>query len=75
MSERVRAAAAGQQGWGQHGDAAAHRRYQEPSATPRRRCRREGCTNKAAFVGCCNGLAMISGCEFHVRQWVSAGSS
>ena len=27
-------------------------------------------TNKATHVGICNGLAMVSGCEWHMRMWL-----
>lgn len=68
---KVRALAAGQTGWGQHGSALAHQRYAMPvSRRSRRRC--PCCDQRATHVGCANGLALMSGCELAVRRWVTA---
>jgi hypothetical protein len=58
-------------GWGRNGDSMKHRRYSLPSST-RRRC---GCCKKrATHVGCCNGVALMSGCEKRVQGWIVEGT-
>jgi len=44
-----------------------------PDGRQRRRqcwlCNDQGKRNYATHVGLCNGLAMCSGCEWHMRAW------
>lgn len=47
-------------------------RYAKPFPRMRRRCG-DACTNRATHCGCANGMALMSGCEFHVAQWVRDG--
>jgi hypothetical protein len=57
--------------WGVYGNAGEHERYMEPAINRRRRC--SPCSRPrpaATHVGMCNGLALMSGCEWHVRKWV-----
>jgi len=68
---KVRALANGQTGWGQHGSAVEHERYAAPT-DPRTRRRCGCCGQRATHVGCANGLALMSGCEMHVRRWALA---
>lgn len=35
----------------------------------RRICKVNGCQNKCTHVGLANGVALMSGCEWHVRRW------
>lgn len=53
--------------------------------TPKERCRgrrkcgfmsgsdRDGCQHRVTHMGMCRGLAMTSGCEWHMRRWVKWG--
>lgn len=68
MSERIRAMALGQQGWGQYGNANEHWRYMV-SAPSRRLCRC-GCRTRISHTGMANGLALIDGCVLSVARWV-----
>jgi hypothetical protein len=55
-------------GWGQVG-AATMPRYSKPaSSSSRRRC--PWCRRRATHVGMANGVALTSGCEWHVAVWV-----
>jgi hypothetical protein len=59
--------------WGEHGSATEHQRYlQQISPKNRSRCRC-GCKTRATHTGCANGVALMSGCELHVRRWVRDG--
>ncbi len=55
-------------GWGQVG-AATMTRYSKP-ARPRSRRRCPWCHRRATHVGMANGVALTSGCEWHVAVWV-----
>lgn len=60
--------------WGVYGNAGEHLRYLEPAINRRRRCL--ACPRPrpaTTHVGMCNGLALMSGCEWHVRLWVQQG--
>lgn len=65
-------------GWGWVGDARHHQRYAKPVDKPRSHmrycgsCKDLGVKKRADYAGCVNGLWMMVGCEFHVRQWVRA---
>ncbi len=64
--------------WGTWGSATAHQRYAVKVKQVVRRCRlsttHQKCANLETHRGMANGLALTSGCEFHVYQWVrSAG--
>ena len=69
LREMMTAASLGQPPWGLCGDARNHRRYAMQSKRRRRRCGC-GCGGVANWLGCANGVAMMSGCDFQVRQWV-----
>lgn len=58
-------------GWGEvaSGDM---NRYAKTFPRMRRRCG-DNCPNRATHFGCANGMALMSGCEFHVAQWVRDG--
>lgn len=47
-----------------------HRRDMEACKRMRRRCPFCPGRSRATHVGRANGLAMMSGCEWHVRMWV-----
>lgn len=68
---RARLASPG--GFGVHGSAEDGPRHAEPVPRLRRRCAWMGCEQRACYVGCANGLGMMSGCELHVRRWVRDG--
>ncbi len=55
-----------------HGSVDHHELTMRPLQNRRRRCRM--CPAKprtpATHAGCANGLAMMSGCEWHVRLWM-----
>jgi hypothetical protein len=57
------------QGWGVWADSSIHERYAMDAPNKRRRCSC-GCGGPITHIGCCNGLAMMSGCEWRVRKWV-----
>jgi hypothetical protein len=60
-------------GWGQVGSASMTR-YSK-AKTDLRRGRRKceaGCPNRNTHMGMANGVALMSGCEFHVAAWVRA---
>jgi hypothetical protein len=56
-------------GWGQVGSDDMLR-YFVPTPNKRRRCRC-GCKGAKTHIGMANGVALMSGCEFAVRRWVS----
>lgn len=57
-------------GWGEMGDAYLTR-YLVAKPRMRRKCRQgEDCPNRATHLGMANGVALMAGCEFHVRLWV-----
>lgn len=61
-------------GWGEVANADTQPRYVVKEPDGRRRRRRclqgdEPCPGFATHRGCVNGLAMMGGCEWHVRQW------
>ena len=58
-------------GWGRIGSATEHQRYIKQSGS-RRRCPwcPKGHRKRAAYVGMANGVALTSGCEWHVRMWM-----
>ena len=65
-------------GWGEHGDARVHLRYMELAPTDRlvkpcSSCPKQPVRPPATHLGMCNGVALMSGCEWHVRQWVQQG--
>lgn len=72
-NERARAAALGQAGWGQHASTQ-QRRYAAEASDRRRKCHC-GCGGRATHVGMANGLALMSGCHWHVRLWVKDPST
>jgi len=60
-------------GWGQVGSAADHQRYAKPvRSQSRQRC--PWCPKeqrpRATHLGMANGVALTSGCEWHVAMWV-----
>lgn len=61
----------GTEGWGQCASATGHVRYCEAivGRKGRRRCRC-GCGRASTHRGMANGVAMMVGCELHVRRWV-----
>jgi hypothetical protein len=54
------------------GSACDHPRYVEPYVRGRkvRRLCADGCKNRVTHKGMANGVALMDGCEFHVRMWV-----
>lgn len=40
----------------------------------RRLCRINGCPRKVTHLGLAGGVAMMCGCEWHVRRWVKYGA-
>lgn len=68
-AEMLKAAALGQAEWGTSANAVEDRRYAIQNRRLRRRCEC-GCGKPGNWIGCANGLAMMSGCEWLVRQWV-----
>jgi hypothetical protein len=66
------AAATATGGWGEVGSDW-HPRYAKPNPTNRRhclRCMRRQHLTRASHTGFANGVALMTGCEFHVTQWV-----
>lgn len=60
--------------WGRWGSQEGHDRY--ISASPKLRrpcwmCRRMNVRKRATHLGCCNGVAMTFGCEWHMRKWAA----
>jgi hypothetical protein len=74
MSREVRARLASPGGWGTHGSSTDHLRYAVWIADGRRRRARcplgNDCPNRRTHYGSANGVALTSGCEFHVARWV-----
>jgi hypothetical protein len=63
-------------GWGVHGSAQAHMRYAAPRPQMRRlcsKCKDDGRRARSTHVGMANGVVLMSGCEWHVYQWIAAG--
>jgi hypothetical protein len=61
--------------WGVYANAGEHQRYMERVEDLRSRCAycpkpEVGMKPRATHLGMCNGLALMSGCEWHVRKWV-----
>jgi hypothetical protein len=64
--------------WGVYGNSHVHMRYAAPRPQMRRRCGRCGDDGRkatatkatATHVGMTNGVALTSGCEWHVYQWI-----
>lgn len=60
------------------GSATHHQRYMAPiDKSARRRCSRcaarDGVKARATHAGMANGVCLMTGCEWHVRQWVKTG--
>lgn len=56
--------------WGEWGSATEHKRYAMSCEPTQRKCRLgEKCGNRVTHVGKANGVALTSGCQFHVFQW------
>ena len=72
--EQIRAAVAGQIGWGQHATTATMLRYsvgiEGRGGRPKCPC---GCGVRSTHYGAVNGLTMTSGCEFAIRVWIRDG--
>lgn len=58
--------------WGTWGSVTDHRRYAMPVKQVVRRCSlgAQKCANFETHLGMANGVALTSGCEFHVYAWV-----
>lgn len=69
---RRRAVANGVPLWGEYGSSTSHERYAQPAPRSRRKCVC-GCNTRATHAGAANGVALMSGCELHVRRWVRDG--
>lgn len=56
--------------WGLRGSSSEHVRYAQtiPSRS-RRRCHC-GCGKRATHLGMCNGVGLLTGCQFFVMKWV-----
>jgi len=67
------ALAGGTVGWGEVGGIEYHVPYSEPISVDypmrRRRLCCCGCRKKVTFVGKCNGVALMSGCQLTVARW------
>ncbi len=59
--------------FGTFGSASEHRRYFRRFKS-RRKCGC-GCGTRQTLVGMANGVALMSGCELHVRRWVRDGEA
>lgn len=54
--------------WSKWGSLNEHSRYAEPVSS---RCRCHcGCKGRITYNGMANGVALMDGCELHVRRWV-----
>jgi hypothetical protein len=65
-------------GWGQVGSASDHQRYAKKNVgSDRRRCPfcPKATRKRNTHVGMANGVALVSGCQWHVAQWVRHGSA
>lgn len=72
--ERLRAASAGQDGWGSYASATGQIRYAALLPAPYNRVRCDcGCGGRETHSGMANGLALCSGCELRIRRWVRDG--
>lgn len=72
-SAEVKAQLTSPGGWGTVGSATEHQRYSKrANDKSRRRCPwcPKGHRKRATHVGMANGLALTSGCEWHVAMWV-----
>lgn len=72
-AEEARARLAGKFGsdGSRWGSADGHRSMVQTRPTSRRRC--SCCGKRATHVGLGDGLALMQGCEMHVRRWVRDG--
>jgi len=71
VNAETRARALSPGGWGTVSDAFRHQRY--AVALPKRYTRSRcdcGCGGRTTHSGSANGLALTSGCEWSIRQWV-----
>lgn len=74
--DETRARLASPGGWGQVGsvDMARYAQFIEDGRRRRRRCGHgDDCPNRATHLGMANGVALTTGCEFHMRVWVRDG--
>jgi len=64
----------GAEGWGEVANASSMVRYMQKIEGDKRRLNkcRCGCGQKATYIGKCNGLGLMSGCELRVRRWVKS---
>lgn len=70
----IRARLSSPGGWATVGSASEHRRYAKriEGRRGRRRCPwcPDGQTKRSTHVGMANGVALATGCEWHVAVWV-----
>ena len=59
--------------WGEWGSASDHARYARKIEGRGHRMCRCGCRKMVTYTGCCNGVALMSGCELTVARWVRDG--
>lgn len=71
LSPTARSAAmrGGVDGWGVVGGTS-HILYIEPMSKKSRKNCHCGCKTRQTHIGMANGVALISGCEMHIRRWV-----